>query len=111
MYLPDTSVVEGTAALWPFLKGIYGPFEKVTRDMRSLTLVSNAETKTHNLHIELITTCHPGNGRDPLPLPQAFCYVIAQADEGKGTDGWQFHGLRCYYDYSLLQRTIGSLSQ
>ncbi len=111
MHLPDRSITEGTATLWPFFKSIYGPFEKVTREMLTLTLVSNDEKETHNLHIELITTLHPGKGRPPVPLAQAFCYVIGKADEGKGTDGFQFHGLRCYYDRSLLQKTIESLKQ
>ncbi|KAF2161139.1 hypothetical protein M409DRAFT_28469 [Zasmidium cellare ATCC 36951] len=74
----------------------YGPFPTITREMLSLNIVSDSEKGTHEIHAEFLTKLPSSKG--VVELPQAFVYTLGEADEGKGTSGWQIRELRCYYD-------------
>ena len=92
--------------MWTFFKSLYGMIAKVTREIITMIVVSDDEAGTHRIHVELVTTLYPAEGRQPVPVPQTFVYVLGKADEGKGTDGLQFKELRNYYDYSLIKRAL-----
>lgn len=108
MFLPDLSIVEGGKHIWRYTGSeLYGAFPKVTRDVLEFIVVSNDETRTHKVHIQLVTTLHTGKGK--IDVPQAFMYTVGKADEGKGTNGLQFRELKCYYDRSLIEKAKANL--
>ncbi|KAK5674906.1 hypothetical protein LTS10_012318 [Elasticomyces elasticus] len=101
MVMPDGSVING--GIWEYVgRELYGGFQKVSREMLSLIVVSNDKTGTHDVHINLVTSLHMSE-HNKVDLPQAFTYTLGKTDEGKGTLGLQFRKLRCYYDWSMLK--------
>ncbi|KAK3664875.1 hypothetical protein LTR22_004181 [Elasticomyces elasticus] len=96
------SVIDG--GIWEYVgRELYGGFQKVSREMLSLIVVSNDEAGTHDIHINLVTSLHKSE-HNKVDLPQAFTYTLGKADEAKGTLGLQFRKLRCYYDWSILKQ-------
>lgn len=75
-----------------------------------MTVVSDTETETHTIHIELITTPWLDHeGRVKVDIPRAFAYVLSRAHEDEGQYGLQFTELRNYYDMSLLENAKAAL--
>lgn len=109
-YTVHNDLIEGERNIWSYLRALYSAFPKVTRDFRSMTVVSDSEAETHTIHIELITTpwLDP-EGRRKVGIPQAFAYVLSKADKGKGHNGLQFTELRNYYDMTLLEKAKAAL--
>jgi hypothetical protein len=106
MILPDGSRMETAIKMWEFFKSIYGPFEKVSREIITLTLVPHEANDTFHLHYEGITTVYPKGDEEGIPIPQAFTYVIGKAEEDRETEGYQFYELRNYYDWNLLRKAL-----
>ena len=112
MVLPDYSTIEGGAKMVDFIRSIYLPFHKVERTIRNLTLIPNSQGRgDFELHYEGITTVFPKANGPGIPIPQSFVYVIGTADEGKGTDGFQYHELRNFYDLGLLNRALAQIEK
>lgn len=131
MYGVDRSEIQGASKMWEFFGSLYSAFPYVNREFLSMIVVSDDEAGTHDIHAEIITTVHPkGKDQPGWPIPQSFVYVLGKAvsvdiglenvesksdevsqDEGKGTYGLQYHELRNYYDFSLLQEAKSSIGR
>ncbi|KAK3074274.1 hypothetical protein LTR53_003435 [Teratosphaeriaceae sp. CCFEE 6253] len=78
MTMPNGSTIHG--GIWTYVgRELYGGFSRVSREMLSFILVSDDEARTHEIHIQLVTSLHTGDRR--VDLPQAFTYTLGRADE------------------------------
>lgn len=76
----------------------------ISRDLKSLIIVSDDEKGTHEIHAEFLTKLPVEGGEGVVELPQSFVYVLGEADEGKGLDGLQIRELRNFYDVGVWER-------
>ena len=106
---PDGKVLQGASKIWVFYQQIYGSFGKTTGECLSLHLLSDEATGTYTLHMELIRSLRGREDGNEVKVPQYFVYSIGKADPGAGSDGLQIHGVRCYYDYSLLKSAADAI--
>ena len=54
-YSADGSVIEGPKAIWKDYLFLWGNFTKLTRELRTITFVSDEENGTHTVHAEAVT--------------------------------------------------------
>ncbi|KAJ6076892.1 hypothetical protein N7499_008873 [Penicillium canescens] len=104
---PDNSAISGAQQIWDYYIALYGQFERCGHEVISVTVLSNDQTEKHTLIVEVTTLLTPNGGTETVPLPQAFVYEIAEAEQGHGTDGLQIWSLRCYFDKGVLQNAAG----
>jgi hypothetical protein len=108
----DGTTTEGGEASWKLFGTFYTPFPKVTREFRSLIVVSDEEAGTHSIHIEITTSLYiDESGQERVDVPQSFTYEVGKANEGKGTHGFQFREIRCYYDMALIKNAKAKLEK
>jgi hypothetical protein len=106
----------GGAAIWNWMRGLFGQFEKVQHDMkitRILPYVSEMESengKTGELVLlDCITTFWIGGDLegDGIAVPRMLSFLVAEAEEdGQGTNGLQIVEVKTWWDTAVLGKEI-----
>lgn len=110
-YAPDGKINEGADAIWEDYLSLWGSFEKLTRDLRTIMFVTNEEEGTYRVHAECLTICHLKNDKGTVDVPTSFVYEIKQAEEGAGEDGLQIWEIRSYLDTAQLAKAKAQQEQ
>ena len=103
-YSADGSVIEGAKAIWEDYLFLWGSFTKLTRELRTITFVSDEENGTHTVHAEAVTVCHLKGGKGTVAVPTSFVYTLAKAEEGDGEGGLQIWEIRSYLNLATLEK-------
>jgi len=97
-------LVNGAKAIFDDYLYLWGWCDHLTRDMRSVTVVSNEEKDEHVLHLEVVTNCHLKNGKGVVSVPTQFVYTARPAEEKDNDGGLEFVELRSYLDTNLIEK-------
>lgn len=97
-------VNDGSKAIFDDYIYLWGDFDHLTRDIRSINVVSDDETKTHVFHLEVVTECHLKNGKGVVSVPTCFVYTAKKADPKETDEEYQFYQIRSYLDIAMVEK-------
>lgn len=97
-------LVSGAKAIFDDYIYLWGWCDYLTRDVRSLTVVSDEAKREHVFHIEVVTNCHLKNGKGVVGVPTCFVYTARPAKESENDGGLEFRELRSYLDTRLIDQ-------
>lgn len=95
-------LVNGAKAIFDDYLNLWGWCEHLSRDIRSIIVVSNEGNGEHVLHMEVVTNCHLKNGKGVVAVPTQFVYTARPAEESENDGGLEFVELRSYLDTALI---------
>lgn len=101
-YGADGVKVEGAQAIFDDYLRLWGWCDHLTRDIRSIIVVTNEEKGEHVLHLEVVTNCHMKGGKGVVAVPTQFVYTARPAKETANDGGLEFVELRSYLDTKLI---------
>ncbi|KAJ5970720.1 uncharacterized protein N7479_000638 [Penicillium vulpinum] len=104
----DRSIISGAAEIWDYYIELYGQFERCAHDLISISVLSDETSGKHTMIVQTTNNLHLKDGKGIVPLPQAFVYEIAEAEEGAGMDDLQIWEVKCYFDKGLLERAAST---
>jgi hypothetical protein len=107
--LPMMATFRGRDQVWSYYTRLFSPPQTIELEIiYSVTLVSSPADGKHRLTMEYVRGLRNRDGIMVTRVPQVWAYDIGVADqgEGEGTDGYQIHGVRCYYDMCLMNRAV-----
>ena len=100
----NDDVNDGSKAIFDDYIYLWGDFDHLTRDVRSITIVSDEATDTHVFHMEVVTKCHLRNGRGIVGVPTYFVYTGKKADPKETDEEYQFYQIRSYLDIAMVDK-------
>lgn len=103
-YAADGKINKGADAIWEDYLFLWGSFDKLTRDLRTIMFVTEEEDSAYRVHAECVTICHLKNGKGTVEIPTSFVYQIKTAEEVAGEDGLQIWEIRSYLDTGLVAK-------
>lgn len=104
--LVDSTIIRGGQKSWNYFRNLYSRFPRVEREVLSFIVVADEERKEYKLHADFNTKLHADGGSRIVEVPQSFVYTVGKADDGKGTNGFQFRELRNFYDLRTLESAL-----
>ena len=103
-YSANGSIIKGADAIWEDYLFLWGHFAKLTRELRTISFVTDEEKGTHVVHAEAVTVCHLKGGKGTVGVPTAFVYTLSKAEDGAGEGGLQIWEIRSYLDLATLEK-------
>jgi hypothetical protein len=103
-YGANGELVRGSTAIFDDYIYLWGDFVHLTRDIRSITVVSDHESETHVFHMEVVTQCHLSNNQGTVAVPTCFIYTAKNADPEETDEEFQFREIRSYFDMTLVEK-------
>jgi hypothetical protein len=97
-------VNNGSKAIFDDYIYLWGDFDHLTRDVRSITVVSDDLAGTHVFHMEVVTECHLKNGKGVVGVPTYFVYTGKKADPKETNEEYQFYQIRSYLDIAMVEK-------
>jgi hypothetical protein len=100
---PNGTELRGNTKIWAYYQQVYGnAFKQSPTIPITINITSGESDGVKTLVLECTRFLLGPDDEKVAELPQAFVYQIGPADEGAGTDGWQIHEIRCYYELGLI---------
>ncbi|KAF2098986.1 hypothetical protein NA57DRAFT_56617 [Rhizodiscina lignyota] len=103
-YGANSELVNGAKAVFDDYLYLWGDFDHLTREVRSITVVSDEASDVHVFHMEVVTNCHLPNGKGVIGVPTYFVYTAKKADAAETDEKYQFYEIRSYFDCTLVEK-------
>ena len=114
-YNTDGIVYSGGAAIWTWMRGLFGPFAALKHNILSIRLTRDVEVEgagKGDLVVLETKTSFWLKGADgvrqeePVVVPRLLSFLVGEAEEGLGTHGrWILEG-KVWWDSGVLMREI-----
>jgi hypothetical protein len=102
-FAANGQINDGSKAIFDDYIYLWGDFDYLTRDIRSITVVSDNLTDTHVFHMEVVTVCHLKTGKGVIGVPTYFVYTGKKADPKETDEEYQFYQIRSYLDIGMVE--------
>jgi len=107
-YATHGGLDEGAVAIFNDYLYLWGDFDHLTRDIRSICVVSDEEAGTHVFHMEVVTKCWLKKDKGVVDVPTCFVYTAKKADAKETDEEYQFYQIRSYFDQALVEKAKAS---
>jgi hypothetical protein len=115
-YNPDGTIHNGGSAIWTYMRGLFGPFEKVEHTILKTWVLQSVDVKEGEggeskkgdlVMMDCITSFWvKGIKGGAIRVPRLLSFVVGEAEEGMGMDGLWILEAKVWWDSGVLGREI-----